>query len=112
MVTVDLISAVLLLPMTLADARVFSAWVAKKDLLPLDMDQVKKAVANDDRGKKTKALWEAYKIAAQQHGLQYLLGERTEALLREFSSKPLAQDEEMGDEIIIRAFRKKVSMRQ
>jgi hypothetical protein len=40
-------------------------------LQPLDVAEVKELVAKDDKGKKSKALWEAHVVAAEQHDLKY-----------------------------------------
>jgi hypothetical protein len=35
------------------------------------MSEIKELVSNDQRGKKSKILWEAYKVASEEHELQY-----------------------------------------
>jgi hypothetical protein len=48
-----------------------SAWQVNTDLLPFDMDDVKKDVESGNQAKKNKALWEAYKIAADGRDLAW-----------------------------------------
>jgi hypothetical protein len=50
------------------------------------MDEVKKEVEDDNQGKKTKALWDAYKVAAENHDLPWfktMLAEHEKATLAE-----------------------------
>ncbi|KAL6704723.1 hypothetical protein ACN47E_007644 [Coniothyrium glycines] len=47
------------------------AWQVNTDLLEFDFEQVKKDVEEDNQKGKKKALWEAYKVAAEGHDLQY-----------------------------------------
>ncbi|KKY25996.1 putative pwwp domain-containing protein [Diplodia seriata] len=47
------------------------AWQVNTDLTRLDLDEVKKAVENNDQGKKAKNLWEAWKVAAEGQSLEY-----------------------------------------
>ena len=49
----------------------FSAWQVNTELAPLDMDDVKKVLEKEDRGKKSKDLWAAYQVAAENHDLAY-----------------------------------------
>ena len=51
--------------------KIFSAWQVNSELHPLDKDELKDIVARDDKGKRTKALWEAYLVAAEDHDLEY-----------------------------------------
>jgi hypothetical protein len=48
-----------------------SAWQVNTDLLDFDLEQVKKDVEEDNQKGKKKALWDAYKVAAEGHDLQY-----------------------------------------
>jgi hypothetical protein len=48
-----------------------SAWQVNTDLLPFDLDEVKKDVETGNQAKKNKALWEAYQIAAEGHDLAH-----------------------------------------
>jgi hypothetical protein len=48
-----------------------SAWQVNTDLLPFDLEEVKKDVETGNQGKRNKALWEAYQIAAEGHDLAY-----------------------------------------
>ncbi|EUC47668.1 hypothetical protein COCMIDRAFT_3460 [Bipolaris oryzae ATCC 44560] len=47
------------------------AWQVNTDLLPFDLEEVKKDVETGNQGKRNKALWEAYQIAAEGHDLAY-----------------------------------------
>ncbi|KNG46483.1 pwwp domain-containing protein [Stemphylium lycopersici] len=47
------------------------AWQVNTDLLPFDLDEVKKDVETGNQAKKNKALWEAYQIAAEGHDLAH-----------------------------------------
>lgn len=51
--------------------KVGSAWQVNTDLLPFDLEEVKKDVETGNQGKRNKALWEAYQIAAEGHDLAY-----------------------------------------
>jgi hypothetical protein len=67
-----------------------SAWQVNTDLQPLDMDEIKKEVADNKQGKKTKALWEAYRVAADEHDLQWfkdMLAEHEKALVKDMEEK-------------------------
>jgi len=48
-----------------------SAWQVNTDLLPFDLDEVKKDVESGNQAKKNKALWDAYQIAAEGHELAW-----------------------------------------
>lgn len=66
------------------------AWQVNTDLQPLDMDEIKKEVADNNQGKKTKALWEAYRVAADEHDLQWfkdMLAEHEKALVKDMEEK-------------------------
>ncbi|OCL02347.1 hypothetical protein AOQ84DRAFT_382766 [Glonium stellatum] len=66
------------------------AWQVNTDLQPLDMDEIKRDVAENNQGKKTKALWEAYKVAADEHDLQWfkdMLVEHEKALVKDMEEK-------------------------
>ncbi|KAF2674934.1 hypothetical protein BT63DRAFT_24523 [Microthyrium microscopicum] len=47
------------------------AWQVNTDLVPLDIDELKAIVERNEVGKKTKALWSAYEVAAEGHDLEY-----------------------------------------
>ncbi|KAE8852686.1 hypothetical protein PTNB29_10076 [Pyrenophora teres f. teres] len=47
------------------------AWQVNTDLLPFDLDEVKKDVESGNQAKKNKALWDAYQIAAEGHELSW-----------------------------------------
>lgn len=48
-----------------------SAWQVNTELTRLDLEDVKRAVDNNDQGKKAKNLWEAWKVASEGHTLEY-----------------------------------------
>jgi hypothetical protein len=65
-------------------------WIVNSDLEELDMDEVKLLVENDERGKKTKALWDAYQIAAEDNDLDHfktMLLEHERARIRDAQEK-------------------------
>ncbi|KAF1975772.1 hypothetical protein BU23DRAFT_67437 [Bimuria novae-zelandiae CBS 107.79] len=47
------------------------AWQPNTELLPFDIEAIKKDVEAGNNAKKSKALWDAYVIAAEGHDLQY-----------------------------------------
>ncbi|KAG9188260.1 hypothetical protein G6011_02183 [Alternaria panax] len=47
------------------------AWQVNTDLLPFDLEEVKKDVESGNQGKKNKQLWEAYQVAAEGHDLAH-----------------------------------------
>ncbi|KAK7729542.1 hypothetical protein SLS57_002030 [Botryosphaeria dothidea] len=47
------------------------AWQVNTDLTRLSLDEVRAAVEKDEQGKKAKNLWEAWKVAAEGHDLEY-----------------------------------------
>ncbi|KAK0654494.1 PWWP domain-containing protein 1 [Lasiodiplodia hormozganensis] len=47
------------------------AWQVNTELTRLDLEDVKRAVDNNDQGKKAKNLWEAWKVASEGHTLEY-----------------------------------------
>ncbi|KAF2806825.1 uncharacterized protein BDZ99DRAFT_86153 [Mytilinidion resinicola] len=62
------------------------SWQVNTDLQPIDMDDLKKEVEDNNQGKKTKALWEAYQVAAEEHDLawfKHMLAEHEKATLAE-----------------------------
>ncbi|KAF2739303.1 hypothetical protein EJ04DRAFT_509007 [Polyplosphaeria fusca] len=50
------------------------AWQVNTDLQPLDIATVKKEVETGNTTKKSKALWDAYKIAAEEHDIAWYKG--------------------------------------
>lgn len=68
--------------------------------MPLEVDDIKRTVETGDSGKKTKALWEAYQIAAEQHDLNYfkeMLVEHEKRVIqeqRDFEEKQAKKDTE------------------
>ncbi|KAL5376348.1 hypothetical protein DPSP01_010574 [Paraphaeosphaeria sporulosa] len=47
------------------------AWQPNTDLIPFDLDAIKKEVESGNSAKKNKQLWEAFQIAAEGHDLNY-----------------------------------------
>jgi len=47
------------------------AWQVNTELLDFDMEDVKKEIETGKQGKKSKALWEAYQVAAEGHDLNH-----------------------------------------
>jgi hypothetical protein len=77
-----------------ADRRSF--WLVNTDLQRLDIDEIKDIVDRGDQGKRSKNLWEAYGIAAENHELQHfrdMLNEH-DKLLQEEQELLLAKEEE------------------
>jgi hypothetical protein len=77
-----------------ADRRSF--WLVNTDLQRLDLDEIKDIVARGDQGKKSKNLWEAYEIAAENYELQHfrdMLNEH-DKLQQEEQAIQLAKEEE------------------
>lgn len=71
-----------------------SAWQVNTELAPLDLDDIKAAVEKDDQGKKTKSLWEAWKVAAEGHDLEHfkkMLSEHEKALQADREEKAEAE---------------------
>ncbi|KAK8229653.1 PWWP domain-containing protein [Phyllosticta capitalensis] len=64
------------------------AWQPNTDLWELDMEDVQRQVAAEEQGKKSKALWEAWKVTAENHDLAYY-----KSLLMDHE-KAVAQDAE------------------
>jgi hypothetical protein len=56
--------------------------------MPLDVDDVKDTVEKGDQGKKSKALWSAYQVAAEGHDLQWF-----KSLLEDHESQRKAAEE-------------------
>jgi hypothetical protein len=59
------------------------------DLSPLDLDEIKTTVDDGTQGKKSKALWEAYKVAAENRDLSYFKN-----MLREHEERRLQLEQE------------------
>lgn len=73
-----------------------SAWQVNYDLLPFNMDDVKKEVAAGISSKKNKALSEAYVIAAEGHDLEWfktMLKEHEQAMQEDFMAKEAKAEE-------------------
>lgn len=62
------------------------------DLSPLDLDDIKATVDNGTQGKKSKALWEAYKIASENRDLSYFKN-----MLREHEERRLQLEQEEAE---------------
>lgn len=84
-----------------------SGWHVNTDIAPLDMDEVKAVVEKDEQGKRSKALWEAYKIAAEGHDLKHfkeVLAEH-EQYAREIAEEKAARDAEKAEKAAKKAER-------
>lgn len=71
------------------------------------MDDVKAVVEKDEQGKRSKALWEAYKIAAEGHDLKHfkeVLAEH-EQYAREIAEEKAAKDAEKAEKAAKKAER-------
>ncbi|KAJ9669020.1 hypothetical protein H2201_000846 [Coniosporium apollinis] len=65
-------------------------WQPNTDMDKIDMDELKQTVKDGDQGKRSKALWEAYKVAAEEHDLAYfkkLLVSHEEAMKKDAEEK-------------------------
>ena len=62
------------------------------DLSPLDLDDIKATVDKATQGKKSKALWEAYKVAAENRDLTYFKN-----MLREHEERRLQLEQEEAE---------------
>jgi hypothetical protein len=69
-----------------------SAWHVNTDLSPLDLDDVKATIDNGTQGKKSKALWEAYKVAAENRDLSFFKN-----MLREHEERRLQLEQEEAE---------------
>ncbi|KAF2187750.1 hypothetical protein K469DRAFT_725217 [Zopfia rhizophila CBS 207.26] len=70
------------------------AWQVNTDLQPLDIDAIKQEVEGGNQGKKSKALWEAYQIAAEGHDLPWfkeMLENHEKAVQADFEEKAAAE---------------------
>jgi hypothetical protein len=66
----------------------YSGWQLNTELMLLDIDDVKGIVERGEQGKKSKALWSAYQVAAEGHDLQWFRD-----LLEEHESQRRAAEE-------------------
>jgi hypothetical protein len=62
-------------------------------LVPLDVTEIKEVVEKGEQGKKTKALWEAYKIASEEHDLDHFKG-----LLKTHEALVRAEEQRLAEE--------------
>lgn len=73
-----------------------SAWQINTELQPFDIEEVKKEVEEGNNTKKTKALWEAYEIAAEEHDLGWfkdMLNKHDQALQEEMEKVAIDEQE-------------------
>lgn len=73
-----------------------SAWQPNTDLLPFDLEAIKKDVEAGNSAKKSKALWEAYVVAAKGHDLAYfkeLLQNHEKAIQDDEAAKEAKREE-------------------
>lgn len=71
------------------------AWQVNTELQPLHLEEVKKVVASGSDSKKSKALWNAYTIAAEGHDLDYfkeLLSSHEQAMQADVEEKEAAAE--------------------
>lgn len=72
------------------------AWHVNTELLPFDVEEIKKEVETGNSAKKNKALWEAYLVAAEGHDLPYfkeLLANHEEAVQQDELVKEAKREE-------------------
>ena len=62
------------------------------DLSPLNLDDIKATVENGTQGKRSKLLWEAYKVAAENRDLSYFKN-----MLREHEERRIQLEQEEAD---------------
>ncbi|KAK8164419.1 hypothetical protein IWX90DRAFT_416191 [Phyllosticta citrichinensis] len=77
------------------------AWQVNTDLMPLDMDDVKKQVASDEQGKRSKALWEAWQVTSENHDLDYfknLLMDHEKAVAKDAEERAAKEAEKAAKE--------------
>lgn len=77
---------------------VHSAWQPNVDLLPFDLEEIKKEVESGSSAKKSKALMEAYAVAAEGHDLAHfkeLLANHEEAVQQDELAKEAKQQEKV-----------------
>jgi len=79
-----------------SDALSSSAWQVNTDIEPLDVENVREVVERGEQGKKTKALWSAYEVAAEQNPLQHF-----KDILMDHQ-KAVVQEQEKADEAAAR----------
>ncbi|KAI8940287.1 hypothetical protein NX059_003988 [Plenodomus lindquistii] len=84
------------------------AWQVNTELLDFDIEDVKKDVLSGKQGKKNKALWEAYQVAAEGHDLEYFkqLLDAHESALQEETAK-LEEKEQLKKEKAEKATKRK-----
>jgi hypothetical protein len=73
-----------------------SAWQINTELQPFDIEEVKKEVEAGNTTKKTKALWEAYEIAAEEPDLDWfkdMLNKHDQALQEEMEKVAIDEQE-------------------
>jgi hypothetical protein len=73
-----------------------SAWQINTELQPFDIEEVKKEVEAGNTTKKTKALWEAYEIAAEEPDLEWfkdMLNKHDQALQEEMEKVAIDDQE-------------------
>ncbi|KAF2118595.1 hypothetical protein BDV96DRAFT_488929 [Lophiotrema nucula] len=66
------------------------AWQVNTDLIPFDIDDVKRDVEAGNQNKKSKLLWDAFQIAAEEHDLEWfkdMLKSHEEAILADAEQK-------------------------
>jgi hypothetical protein len=69
-----------------------SVWHPNSEIRPLDMDELKDIVSRDDQGKKSKTLWSAFQVAAEEHDLDYF-----KSMLLEHERRVIQERQEQED---------------
>ncbi|KAH9879037.1 hypothetical protein J1614_002472 [Plenodomus biglobosus] len=84
------------------------AWQVNTELLDFDIEEVKKDVESGKQGKKNKALWEAYQVAAEGHDLNHFkqLLDAHESAMQEETAK-LEEKEQLKKEKAEKATKRK-----
>lgn len=84
------------------------AWQVNTELLDFDLEEVKKDVETGKQGKRSKALWEAYQVAAEAHDLDHFkqLLAAHESAMQEETAK-LEEKEQLKKEKAEKALRRK-----
>ncbi|KAF2270614.1 hypothetical protein CC78DRAFT_596243 [Lojkania enalia] len=70
------------------------AWQVNTDLQPLVVEDIKKDVSSGNQGKKSKALWDAYQIAAEDHDINWfkeMLNDHEKAVQADVEEKAAAE---------------------
>ncbi|KAF2835482.1 hypothetical protein M501DRAFT_941806 [Patellaria atrata CBS 101060] len=69
-------------------------WINNTDLVPLDVDEVKRQVESNEQGKKSRVLWKAYQVAAEESTLDDF-----KTMLLDFEKERLQEEERKAAEV-------------